>query len=100
VGQRAPFRRPLFLVDVLQEREDALVELCGRLLVVVEEALVGEQVPIAGVQEQLRAVDRLDQLARRGEVFPTPTRPPPSCGSEAGLREARSRRTRRPGRQR
>lgn len=41
------------------------------MLVVVGEAVVGKQVPVAGVQEQLGVVDRLDELARGREVSPS-----------------------------
>src|SRR5207247_10539370 len=40
-------------------------------LVVVGQAAVREHVPIAGIQEQLRALDRLE-LAGGGEVFQRP----------------------------
>ena len=38
-------------------------------LVVVGEAVVGEQVPVARVEEQLGAVVRLDELPRRGQIL-------------------------------
>jgi len=39
------------LIDALQEREHAFPEQCRSLFVVVEEAVVSEQVPIARIQE-------------------------------------------------
>ena len=58
------------LIDALQEREHAFPEQCRSLFVVVEEAVVSEQVPIARIQEYLRALDCLVELAGGLEVFP------------------------------
>ena len=63
------------LVDVPQESEHALPQLCGRLLVVVGEAAIGEQMLIARIQEQLRIVGRLDERTCGGEVFERPLVP-------------------------
>src|SRR6266536_4932746 len=60
------------LLDVAEEAEHALLEQLRGTFVVVGQALVGEQMSIAGVQEQLRALDCLDELARGGEVLHRP----------------------------
>ncbi len=51
------------LLDVVEEVEHALREQCRGVFVVVGEAVVGEKVSIARVQEQLGALDRLVELA-------------------------------------
>src|SRR5947208_14708923 len=60
------------LLDDVQECEHAFREQRSRVFVVVGQAVVGEQVSIAGVQEQLRALDRLNKLPRGGEVLQRP----------------------------
>jgi hypothetical protein len=67
---------------------DALHEQPRSLFVVIRQAAVGEQVSVAGVQEQLRIVDDLGELACGRKIFPWPIRRLPSCGSEAGLPSA------------
>src|ERR1700694_5063861 len=56
------------LPNMLQEREHALRKQCRGFLVVVGEAVVSEQVAVAGVQEQLRALDGFVELAGGVEV--------------------------------
>ena len=46
------------LLDVIEEDKHALLEQLRGTFVVVGQAVVGEQVSIAGVQEQLGALDR------------------------------------------
>src|SRR5206468_6723745 len=60
------------LVDVVEEAEHALLQQRRGAFVVVGQAVVGEQVSIAGVQEQLCAVDRLDKLARGWKILHGP----------------------------
>ena len=55
-------------MGVVEEAEHALPEQCRGAFVVVGQAVVSEQVPIAGVQEQLRALDRLGELAGGVEI--------------------------------
>ena len=52
--------------------QDASLEQRRGTLVVVREAVVGEEVTVTGVQEQLRALGRLDELARGGKVLGSP----------------------------
>jgi hypothetical protein len=47
-----------------------LLEQLRGAFVVVGQAAVGEQVPIAGVQEQLRALDSLGELAGDVDIAP------------------------------
>src|SRR5215218_3055018 len=60
------------LLDVFEEAKHALLEQRRGTFVVVGQAVVSEQMPIAGIQEQLRALDRLNELARGGEVLQRP----------------------------
>src|SRR5271170_731728 len=55
-------------LNAVQEGEHALPEQRRGALVVAGQAAVGEQVLIAGVQEQLRALGGLDQIAGRVEI--------------------------------
>src|ERR687892_2575214 len=64
------------LLDVIEEAEHALLEQRRGALVVAGEARVGEQVPIAGIEEQLCAVDRLGALAGGVEGFVRRQDPP------------------------
>ena len=57
---------------LVEEAERSFREQCRGIFVVVGEAVVGEQVSIAGIQEQLRALDCLHDLAGGGEVFVDP----------------------------
>src|SRR5215212_6378874 len=57
------------LADAPQERQNALLELRRSLFVVVGETAVGEQVLVARVQEELGALDRLDELPRCGQIL-------------------------------
>src|SRR4051794_40807122 len=61
-----------FLLDALQEAERALLEQPRRIRLVVGHAAVGEEVPVAGVEEQLCPLDRLGDLAGGGKVFLRP----------------------------
>ena len=63
--------RLLSSTRALQEHEHAFREQCRSVFVVVGEAVVSEQVSIAGIQEQLRALNRLE-LAGGVEVFQRP----------------------------
>ena len=62
----------LQLLDVVEEAQYALLKQLRGTFVVVEQAVVSEQMPIAGIQEQLRALDGLNELSRGGEVFHRP----------------------------
>jgi quercetin dioxygenase-like cupin family protein len=57
------------LADVVEEAEHTFLEERRGAFVVVGQAAVGEQVSIAGVHEQLRALHRLVELPRGLEVF-------------------------------
>src|SRR5438034_708066 len=61
-------RSSMPLLPSSQEGEDAFREQRGGLLVEVGKAAVGEQVPVARIQEQLRALDGFGDLAGGLEV--------------------------------
>src|SRR5205823_9553321 len=50
-------------LPALEEREHAALEERRGGFVVVREAFVGEQVPVAGIEVELGALDRLGELA-------------------------------------
>src|SRR4030095_8291364 len=58
------------LLDVIEEAEHALLEPCRGGFVIVGHAVVREQVSIAGIEEELRALDRLDELAGDIDIAP------------------------------
>jgi hypothetical protein len=58
------------LRDVVEEGEHAPLEQRRGTLVVVGQAVVSEQMPIAGVQEQLCGLDCLGELVGDVEVAP------------------------------
>src|SRR5437773_8047251 len=60
------------LLDVVEEANHALLEQLRGTFIVVGQAVVGEQVSIAVIEEQLRALDRRNELARGREVFRAP----------------------------
>src|SRR5438477_9146154 len=64
--------RTSVLLDAVEELEHPLFEQRRGTFVVVGEAAVGEQVSVAGVEEQLRTLDRRNELARGREVFRNP----------------------------
>jgi len=51
------------LLDVVEEAEHAFREQCRGVFVVAAEAVVSEQVSIAGIREQLRTLYPLVELA-------------------------------------
>src|SRR5260370_41145913 len=62
----------LQLLDGVEEAKHAFLEQLRGTFVVVGKAVVSEQMPIAGIQEQLSALDGLNELARGGEVLHRP----------------------------
>src|ERR671918_823548 len=63
------------LLDVIEEAEHALLEQRRGALVVAGQAVVSEQVSVARIQEQLRPLYRLVELAGGFEVFVRRQRP-------------------------
>src|SRR5438093_13788270 len=78
------------LLDVVEEANHALLEQLRGTFIVVGQAVVGEQVSIAGIEEQLRPRSSQRARARQGGL-PRSTRRPPSCGSGVELPAAKSR---------
>jgi hypothetical protein len=61
------------LLDAVEEADHTFLQELGGTLVVVGQAVVSEQMPIAWIEERLRTLDRLDKLA---------------CGRSASTRSA------------